>query len=200
MEELHLYCICRRKKPRYRKGHAHKVFSNLLNQNFQVGEPNRSWCTDFTYIYLTNGTVRYNCTIIDLYDRSVVASENGPLITSELAIKTIDKAIKASGCNTQNIMIHSDQGSQFTSLGFITYCEEKGITQSMSHAGCAYDNAPMERYYNILKAQLIYQFNFNTFAELDYAVAEYSYGWYNQIRHHSHDGYLTPFEKRFKSK
>ena len=46
----------------------------------------------------------------------------------------------------------------------------------MSHAGCAYDNARMELYYNTLKAELIYQFNFNTVAELDYAVAEYSYG------------------------
>ncbi len=96
------------------------------------------------------GTVRYNCTIIDLYDRSVVASENGSLITSELAIKTLDKAIKSSGCKAENIMIHFDHGSQFTSLEFITYCEKNGITQSMSPAGCPYDNAPMERYYNTL--------------------------------------------------
>ena len=38
---------------------------------------NQIWCTDFTYVYLSNGSVRYNCTIIDLYDRSVVASETG---------------------------------------------------------------------------------------------------------------------------
>ena len=76
-KELNLYCICRRKKPGYRKGHAHRVFSNLLNQNFSVSEQNLVWCTDFTYLFLTNGTVRYNCTIIDLHDRSVVASENG---------------------------------------------------------------------------------------------------------------------------
>ena len=55
----------------------------------------------------------------------------------------------------------------------------------------------MERYYNTLKAELVYRFNFDTVAELDYAVAEYSYGWYNQIQPHSYDGYLTPFEKRF---
>ena len=68
---------------------------HLPNQNFQVAEPNHSWYTDFTYIYLTNGTVHYNSPIIDLYDRNIVASQNGPLITSELAIKTLDKAIKA---------------------------------------------------------------------------------------------------------
>ncbi len=45
------------------------------------------------------------------------------------------------------------------------------------------------------KAELIYQFNFNTVAELDHTAAEYSYGWYNQIYLHSHDGYLASFEK-----
>lgn len=58
------------------------------------------------------------------------------------------------------------------------------ITQSMSHAGCPYDNAPLERYYNTLKSD---HFNFNTAAELYYAIVEYLYSWYNQIRPHSHD-------------
>ena len=63
---------------------------------------------------------------------------------------------RSSGCNAENIMIHSYQRSQFTSIEFITYCDKNGITQSISHAGCPYDNAPMERYYNTLKAELIY--------------------------------------------
>lgn len=73
---MHLYYVPRRKKPSYKKALQHKLFPNLLKQNFVANEPNRVWCTDFTYLYLTNGQVRYNCTIIDLYDRSVVASEN----------------------------------------------------------------------------------------------------------------------------
>lgn len=93
--EMHLYYVPRRKKPNYKKGLPHKLFPNLLNQNFVVKEPNRVWCTDFTYLYLTNGQVRYNWTIIDLYDRSVVASENGKFITGDLAIRTLDKAIHA---------------------------------------------------------------------------------------------------------
>ena len=86
-KELHLYCICRRRKLGYKKGQPHKVFPNLLKQCFDVSAPNRVWCTDFTYLFLTNGNVRYNCTIIDLFDRSVVASVNGKWITSELAIE-----------------------------------------------------------------------------------------------------------------
>ena len=68
----------------------------------------------------------------------------------------------------------------------------------MSHAGCPYDNAPMERYHNTLKAELINQYNFQTANELDYAVQEFAYLWYNQIRPHSYDGYQIPFEKRFR--
>ena len=196
-KELHLHCICRRKKPGYKKGHAHKVFPNLLNQNFVVEKPNQVWCTDFTYLYLKNGSVRYNCTIIDLYDRSVAASVNDRFITSDLAIRAVDKAIRSTGCDPEGLILHSDQGSQFTSLEFILYCQEFGIRQSMSRAGCPYDNAAMERYYNTLKEELIYQYHFETTLELDYAVSEYAYNWYNQIRPHSYNGYKTPFEKRY---
>ena len=67
----------------------------------------------------------------------------------------------------------------------------------MSHAGCPYDNAPMERYYNTLKAELIYQRFFHTDEELNYAVQEFAYLWYNQVRPHAHNGYLTPYERRY---
>ena len=115
-KELKLHCICRRKRRGYKKGHAHKVFPNLLKQNFHAKEVNRVWCTDFTYIFLTNGSVRYNCTIIDLFDRSVVASETGKWITSGLAIKTLEKALNTQKIVPENLILHADQGSQFTSL------------------------------------------------------------------------------------
>ena len=140
--------------------------------------------------------MRFNCTIIDLYDRSVVASENGKQITSELAIRTLEKAIHASKCDPRQLILHSDQGSQFTSLDFINYCSRHGITQSMSRAGCPYDNAPMERYYNTLKAELVNQYYFQTDAELDLAIQKFAYLWYNQIRPHSFNQYRTLFEKR----
>ena len=196
-KELRLHCICRRRRSGYKKGHTHKIFDNLLKQNFEVSSINRVWCIDFTYLFLANRNIRYNCTIIDLYDRSVVASVNGKWITADLAISAVRKAILTTGCDTSKLILHSDQGSQFTSLEFGLFCQEQGITQSMSHAGCPYDNAPMERYYNTLKEELIYQRTFQTDSELDYAVQEFAYLWYNQIRPHAYDGYLTPYEKRF---
>ena len=72
--ELDLRSIVRPKKQGYEHGKPHKVFDNQLNQNFTADEINQKWCTDFTYLFLANHEVRYNCTIIDLYDRSVIAS------------------------------------------------------------------------------------------------------------------------------
>ena len=88
-KELGLISIVRRKKPPYERGEAHKRFDNLINQNFTASGINQKWATDFTYLFLTGGDVRYNCTIIDLYDRSVVASITDRHITSVLAIRTL---------------------------------------------------------------------------------------------------------------
>jgi len=86
-KELKLYSICRWKRSGYRKGKANQIFPNLLKQKFLAPAQNKVWCTDFTYIFLTNGTLRFNCTIIDLFDRSVVASENGKWIPVSLPLR-----------------------------------------------------------------------------------------------------------------
>ena len=88
-KELNLHAIVRRKKPNYQKGTAHKVFDNLLNQDFQAEQTNQKWATDFTYIFLKDGSVRYNCSVIDLHDRSVVSSITDRNITSNLAIDLV---------------------------------------------------------------------------------------------------------------
>lgn len=174
-QELHLQCVCRRKRPGYKKGHVHQIFPNLLERNFAADKANQVWCTDFTYIFLTNSSMRYNCTLLDLYDRSVVASETGKWITSDLAILTLEKAFHSQKRKPENLILHSDQGIQFTSAQFTPYCREHGITQSMSAAGCPYDKAPMERYYNTLKAELINRFHLRTDEELTHAVSEFTY-------------------------
>ena len=196
-KELGLKSITRRKSGKYKKAKVHKVFENLLNQNFESNEINKKWCVDFTYLYLEDGRKRYNCTIIDLYDRSVVASKTDKYMTSNLAIKTIQQAIKAQPQIKGKLILHSDQGSQYTSKEFVNFCEKTGITQSMSKIGCPYDNAPMERYFNTLKNELIYQYSYKTEEELYKAVEEFAYITYNHIRPHSYNGYKTPFEKRY---
>ena len=91
--EMQLFSISRKKKPAYEHGIAHRVYENKLNQDFHANAINQKWCTDFTYLFLTDGSKRYNCTIIDLHDRSVIASITDKSITADLAKRTLEKAI-----------------------------------------------------------------------------------------------------------
>ena len=196
--ELGLCSISRKRKPEYEHGTAHKVFENKLNQDFKSDEINQKWCTDFTYLFLTDGTKRYNCSIIDLHDRSVVASITGRNIIAELAKQTLQKAIDSQpGMDPHKLILHSDQGSQFTSKEFTEFCEKLGVTQSMSKARYPYDNAPMERYFNTLKNDLINQHYYHTEEELYTAVEEFAYVHYNHVRPHSYNNYKTPYEARY---
>lgn len=195
--ELELTSVVRRKKPGYHKGKAHKVFENLIHQEFSASEINQKWCTDFTYLFLTDGSKRYNCSIIDLHDRSVIASITDKNITADLAIRTITKALESQPNIKGNLILHSDQGSQYTTKDFVEFCESAGITQSMSKAGCPYDNAPMERYYNTLKNELIYLHYYHTDEELYSSIEEFAYVTYNHVRPHTYNGYKTPFEARY---
>ena len=183
-----IWSVVRPKKPGYEHGNPHKVFDNKLKQNFTADEINRKWCTDFTYLFLANHEVRYNCTIIDLHDRSVIASITDRNITSDLAIRTLRKALESQPTIKDGLILHSDQGSQYTSKAF--------TEQSMSKAGYPYDNAPMERYFNTLKNECTNLYEFTTEETLYQKVEEFAYVDYNHVRPHSYNGYRTPYEAR----
>ncbi len=75
--------------------------------------------------------------------------------------------------------------------------QELGITQNMSKAGYPYDNAPMERYFNTLKNDLIYQHYYRTEEELNIAVEKFAYVQYNHVHPHSYNNFKTPYEERY---
>lgn len=196
--EMQLFSISRKKKPAYEHVVAHKVYENKLNQDFKAEKVNQKWCTDFTYLFLTDGSKRYNCTVINLYDRSVIASITDKNITADLAKRTLEKAIQSQPeIDLSKLLLHLDHGSQYTSKEFTEFCEELGIGQSMSKAGNPYDNAPMERYFNTLKNNLIYQHYYRTEKELYTAVEEFAYVQYNHVRPHSYNNYKTPYKARY---
>lgn len=193
---LGLRAMIMRKKPGYKTCHKHKIFDDLLKQNFTVDRKNKVWCTDFTYMRQPDGKFRYNCTIIDLYDRAVIASVNSRYMNTELAISTLQKALKQEHY-PKGIILHSDQGAQFTSWDFAAFCKSNGVTQSMSKAGCPYDNAPMERFYNTFKNSFYYVTNFSSVEAMDEATMNYI-NYYNYVRPHSYNNYLTPMEARYR--
>ena len=197
--ELGLRSIVRPRRPGHVHGKPHKVFENRLKQDFNADTVNQKWCTDFTYLFLNNNEVRYNCTIIDLHDRSVVASITDRHITSDLAIRTLKKALDSQPAIRGELILHSDQGSQYTSKAFVEFCESVHVTQSMSRAGYPYDNAPMERYFNTLKNECTKLYGFQTEKALYQTVEEFAYVTYNHIRPHSFNGYRTPYQARISS-
>ena len=197
--ELGLRSVVRPKKPDYEHGKLHKVFENKLKQDFTAAAVNQKWCTDFTYLFLADHEVRYNCTIIDLYDRSVVASITDRSITSDLAIRTLQKALDSQPQIKGELLLHSDQGFQYTSKAFVEFCESVHVTQSMSKAGYPYDNAPMERYFNTLKNECTNLYEFRKEEDLYQTVEEFAYVQYNHVRPHSFNGYRTPYQARIAS-
>ncbi|RKQ22405.1 MULTISPECIES: DDE-type integrase/transposase/recombinase, partial [Clostridia] len=125
-----------------------------------------------------------------------VASITDRNITSDLAIRTLQKALDSQPKIQGELILHSDQGSQFTSKSFIEFCKSVHVTQSMSKAGYPYDNAPMERYFNTLKNECTDLYEYDEEDALYRAVEEFAYVEYNYVRPHSYNGYKTPHEAR----
>ena len=160
---------------------------------------NKVWCTDFTYTYLSNGYKRYNCTIIDLYDRSVVASVNSYHTDADLAIRTLKEDLKKIEQKKGQVILHSDQGSQYTSKAFVNFCKEQGIIQSISRKANPTDNAPIERYFNTLKHEFLDFYKFESETKLFNAINNFAYVTYNHQRKQASLDYMTPFENRYAS-
>lgn len=99
-----------------------RLHLDKLNQEFHADKINQKWCTDFTYLFLTDGSKRYNCTIIDLHDRSVIASITDRHITSDLAKRTLQKAIQSQkGIKPDKLILHSDYTEENTMQKFLFY-------------------------------------------------------------------------------
>ncbi len=120
-------------------------------------------------------------------------------ITSDLGIRTLQKALDSQPAIKEELILHSDQGSQYTSKAFVEFCESVHVTQSMSKAGYPYDNAPMERHFNTLKNECANLYEFQTEEALYQTVEEFAYVIYNHVRPHSFNGYRTPYQARIAS-
>lgn len=198
-QELGLCSVISRKHPPYEKRSPFHICPDLLQGDFKADHANMKWCIDFTFIALENGSVRYNCAIMDLYDRSIVASVCGMEMTSGLAIRTLEKALlRDEEINPEKLILHSDQGNEFTSEEFTSYCIDKGIRQSMSPPGHPHSNAPMERYFSTLKNELIDQKCYGSENDLYESVDEFVDNYYNTERPHTYNNNRPPYAVRYK--
>lgn len=128
---------------------------NLLRGDFETEKANQKWVTDITYLIL-DGERKYLCTIMDLYERKIVAYNIGEKMDLILVTKTLQSAISNVNGDTNNLIIHSDQGSQYTSYSYKQICADNHIQISMSRPGKPSDNAVMESFHSILKRETLY--------------------------------------------
>mgnify|MGYP001853172398 FL=1 len=191
MKEMNLPKMSTVKPPKFKhKNTENLTLENKLAQNFNVTAPNQVWVCDFTYVKVGQ-RFSYICAIIDLYARKVIAYNISNRINTDLAIKTLQSAIKARKASN-GILFHTDRGVQFTSHNFRKLLDSLNMVQSFSAKAHPYDNAVMECFFKYLKKEELNSRSFSSFDQLKLSLVKYIDGFYNPIRPHSHNNGLSP--------
>ena len=190
MHKYNLLAQIRRPRPLYLRQQKLKIYENKINGVFRSTVPNQKWVTDISYIHTQEG-ILYLSVIKDLCDNFIVAYDMGTTQDNALVYRTIKKARKEVA---DGLILHSDQGSQYTSQGYYDLVKQYGILPSMSRPGIPLDNAPVENFFGILKTECIYRQKFQTIKQAKSVINEYIH-FYNFERIQLKYG-LTPFEKR----
>jgi len=189
--KLGIRCKQKRKfKATTYSNHNLPVAENLLNQQFQVAEPNKVWLTDITYVPTDEGWL-YLAGHKDLFTSEIVGYAMGERMTKNLVSQSLFRAVEAKR-PAKGLMHHSDRGSQYCSYEYRHLLEHFAMITSMSGKGNCFDNAPMESFWGMLKQELIYQCHFRTRQEAIQAITEYIEIFYNRQRLQAGLGFLAP--------
>jgi len=169
---------------------------DLVDRNFTADQPNMLWVADITYIPTWAGFL-YLAVVLDAFSRRIVGWSMATTLHTQVVLDALDMALWQRRPN--GVIHHSDQGSQYTSIGFGKRCRAAGVRPSMGSVGDAYDNAMAESFFATLECELLDRRRFKTQAEARMAVFEFIEGFYNPRRRHSSIGYLSPmtFERQF---
>jgi putative transposase len=164
---------------------------NQLDRDFTATAPNRKWVTDITYLATAQGWV-YLAVVLDLFSRKVVGWAMSHSLATELVSAALRAAIESRQPVGQQLLHHSDQGSQYTSDAYQQTLRTLGIECSMSRAGSCYDNAVMERFFWSLKHEWTKHERFENLSEARLSVFKYIETFYNTQRLHQTLGYKSP--------
>ena len=162
---------------------------DLVDRNFAASRPNQLWVADITFVPTANGFL-YLAVVLDAWSRKIVGWAMANHLRAELVLDALEMAIGQR--RPGNVIHHSDQGSQYTSLAFGNRCREAGVRPSMGSVGDAYDNAMCESFFATLECELLDRRRFASQAEAKMACFSFIEGWYNPVRLHSALGYRSP--------
>ncbi|MEA5398443.1 IS3 family transposase [Synechococcus sp. BA-124 BA4] len=172
------------------------VVANLLQQDFQPPVPNLRWAGDITDIR-TNEGWRYLAIWIDLFSRRVVGWTLDHRMDATLVIEALNRALGHRRVEPEQLLLHTDQGSQYRATDYRQLLESHKIGCSMSTKGCCWDNAVVESFFSTLTLELDLDDNREALIsaqQLQRDLAFWIEGYYNRERRHSTIGYLSTID------
>jgi putative transposase len=172
-----------------RRDDAQRPAPDLVRRQFVADGPNQLWVADMTYVPTWAGFI-FLAVVLDVWSRRIVGWAIGEQMTTELVLAALNMALQRR--RPRDVVHHSDQGSQYTSIAFGERCQKMGVRPSMGSVGDAYDNAMAESFFATLECELIDRRSWQTKTEARLALFTYIEGWYNPRRRHSALGYQSP--------
>jgi putative transposase len=180
------------RRPGGRAGKPSDVSPNHLQRQFDVSEPNKAWVTDITYIRTHEGWL-YLAVVLDLFSRQAIGWSMHERMTSELALNALLMAVWRRKPHSP-VLVHSDQGRQFSSYDWQDFLKAHGLIGSMSRRGNCHDNAVAESFFQLLKRERIKRKIYATRSEARQDVFDYIEMFYNPKRRHGSANGMSPVE------
>lgn len=181
-----------RRHPGFKGGKRHPAAANILNRAFEVTKPDQVWVTDFTYIRTYEGWL-YLTVVIDLFSRKVIGWTMKSSPKTDLVIDALLMAIWGRR-PTAKVLVHSDQGVQYTSGDWRRFLKDHNLEASMSRRGNCHDNAVAESFFSLLKKDRVQRKIYRTRDEARAEIFDYIEGFYNPRRNHGTNDGLSPAE------
>ena len=157
MRKYSIYCTIRRQNPYKRIAKAtaeHSVVHNILQRGFKTEEVRKVLLTDITYLFYGKGKKAYLSTIKDAETNEIVSYYTSDSLDIELSLNVVRNLRRKRILLNKDVLIHSDQGSHYTSPKYQLLLKKQKITQSMSRRGNCWDNAPMESFFGHMKDEI----------------------------------------------
>jgi len=196
MKQEHLTCMLRKKKYRSYRGQLGKIAPNLLRRDFKAERPNLKWTTDITEFKLF-GKKLYLSPIMDLFNQEIVSYSLSKNANFQQITNMLQNAFQKVH-NTNQLILHSDQGWQYQMKPYQKLLRDKGIQQSMSRRGNCYDNCVMENFFGLLKSEFYYNHKFSSIETFEKELSEYI-DYYNNRRIKVKLKGLSPIQFRTQS-
>jgi putative transposase len=185
-------------RPRYRRVPNVATASDRVERQFGRDARDMLWVTDITEHPTREGKV-YCAAVLDTFSRRVVGWSIDAHPTAALVTNALGMAIEQRKPPEGSTVIHSDQGTQFTSWTFTQRAIDSGLVPSMGSVGDCYDNAMIESFWSRMQVELLDRKRWNTRVELANAIFEYLEIFHNRKRRHSSLGMLTPVEYELRN-